>query len=241
MELFDERPYDLVGRHVRLEALEANRHCQQLHEVLSGEPSLKRKSFDPDQVWGFQPEGPFKSSKDMEQSFVFKRAVRSSGFAIVSSLTDSLVGAVHLTKDCPEHLSIQIDPPFLPPEKVGSQEELEACFLLMDRLFAYGYRRIQISVDSQDSQGRKLAAHLGFTFEGIACREMVLKDANRDSSVFGLLNSDWKRGARAALFKKLHGETALRADLANEKQESELDNQKRVLDEQKQEELKKVK
>jgi len=103
----------------------------------------------------------------------------------------------------------------------------------MDRLFAFGYRRIQISIDSQDSVKRKLATRLGFTLEGILYRHLVVKDASRDSNVYSMLNSDWKVGARAALFKKLYGAAALRFDVSNEKKEEEYDEQQRVLAEQK--------
>lgn len=60
---------------------------------------------------------------------------------------------------------------------------------------------------------------------------MVVKEASRDSNVYGLLNSDWKRGARSALFKKLYGAAALRADNQNERTEAEFDEQTRGLKE----------
>ena len=100
---------------------------------------------------------------------------------------------------------------------------MEACYLLLDRLFAYGYRRIQISCDSQDGGSRKFAERLGFTFEGVLFKHLILKDSSRDSNMYGMLNSDWKKGARNALFQKLYGKKALRADLSNEKKEEEWD------------------
>jgi hypothetical protein len=49
------------------------------------------------------------------------------------------------------------------------------------------------------------------TLEGRLYKHMVVKEANRDSHICGLLNSDWQLGARAALFQKLYGAAALTA------------------------------
>jgi RimJ/RimL family protein N-acetyltransferase len=232
-ELFNTHPYDIIGRHVRLGALEAKHHLKDFFNMTSGEVSLQRKSFNPEQVWGFQPEGPFQNEKEMEKSFVFMRKQKEAGFAIINSVTDRLVGVILLTNDNPEHLTIQIEPPIMPPGLDGGQEQFEACFLLMDRLFAYGYRRIQLSIDSQDAENRQLATRLGFTLEGVLSKHLVLKDANRDSNVYGLLNSDWKLGARSALYAKLHGENARKVETANEVKEAEWDEQQRFLAKQK--------
>lgn len=239
-ELYQTRPHDIVGRHVRLEPLQADRHARDLFHLTSGEPRNDHKSYDPQEVWSFQEAGPFESELEMRSSFVFMRKLDEAAFGIVHSVTDRLIGALYLTHDDPTNLAIQLEPPIVPPEGEGKQEQLEACFLLMDRLFAYGYRRIQISIDSQDAVKRKLAARLGFTLEGVLYRHMVVKDSSRDSNVYGMLNSDWKAGARAALFQKLYGAAAQRFDSSNEKKEEEYDEQQRVLAQQKQAEAKKV-
>jgi hypothetical protein len=57
---------------------------------------------------------------------------------------------------------------------------------------------------------------------------MIVKEANRDSVIYGMLNSDWDKGARAFLFKKLHGATAQSADaslIAKEQAVSDQDEQ----------------
>ena len=115
------------------------------------------------------------------------------------------------------------------PKMDGSAEQTEACFLLIDRLFALGYRRIQMSCDSQDGLVRKLALRLGFTLEGTLFKHMILKESSRDSIVYGLLNSDWDKGARFALFRKLHGQGAAKADLQMRKRLEEEDEKQRVL------------
>jgi RimJ/RimL family protein N-acetyltransferase len=229
LELWKTRPADIVGRYVRLEALDAGRHLSELFTLTSGEPGLQNKAFDPEEIWSFQPEGPFASEKEMRESFVFQRLPDEAAFAIVHAVTDRLMGAFLVTNDDPKNLTIQIESPLMQPAYEGCPEQLEAIFLLLDRLYGYGYRRIQISIDSQDVHKRKLATRLGFTLEGLLFKHKIIKESSRDSNIYSMLNSDWNKGARAALFTKLYGALACKVDAANEKKEEELDEQTRQL------------
>ena len=229
---FESRPQDIVGRTVRLEALETEEHVDIVHDITCGAVSLDSKSFDPNKLWAFRSCGPFESADDLAKSEIFARQMNEAAFAIVDNVTESVVGVIILTNDDPKNLTIQLEPPIMKPSCEESEEQMEACFLLMDRLFAHGYRRIQMSVDAQDFASKKLALRLGFTQEGFFPKNMIVKESNRDSWVYGMINTDWKKGARAALFKKLHGTKMQRADAANNVKESELEMQENFLKEQ---------
>jgi len=228
-KLSKERPYDIIGKTVRLEALDVKRHLKDVFRLTSGEPALESKAYDAQEVWGFWEDGPFQNETKLRESFVFQRKQNEAGFAIVNSVTDKTLGVILLRNDDPNNLTIQLEPPIMQPLREGTKEQLESCYMLMDRLFAHGYRRIQISVDSVDADKRKMCTRLGFTLEGLLHKHMVVKEASRDSSIYSMLNSDWKSGARAALFRKLYGAAALNADTINEKAEDEADEQQRGL------------
>jgi len=227
--LFLSRPADIIGRTVRLEALEANRHLDAMYNITSGEASLEDKSYDPNEVWGFLDFGPFSDPQELRKSPVFLRQSDEAAFAIVEGVTDRVIGVIIMSKDDPKNLNLQLELPIVKPSADGTVEQIEACFLLLDRLFALGYRRVQLTCDTQDAAGKKLAGRLGFTQEGMIPKHMVVKEANRDSNIYGMLNSDWDNGARAFLFKKLHGAAMLKVDLANNAKEGELEEQERVL------------
>ena len=210
--LFLDRPNDIIGRVVRLEPLEAKRHLNDFWEITSGHAYKEHKAYNPDEVWGFLDCGPFQTPQQCLESEVFRLEKFQAAFAIVESITDRLLGVIHLTKDDPKNLNIQMELPIMKPSSDVTVEQLEACFLLLDRLFAFGYRRVQICVDTQDVRGKRLPMRLGFTLEGEIPKHMIVKEANRDSFIFGMLNSDWDKGARALLFKKLHGAAAQKAD-----------------------------
>ena len=227
--LFLSRPADLIGRTVRLEALEADRHLDVMYTITSGEANLEDKSYDPNEVWGFLDFGPFSSPEELRKSPVFQRQSDEAAFAMVESVTDRVIGVVIISRDDPKNLNLQLELPIVKPSADGTVEQIEACFLLLDRLFALGYRRVQLTCDTQDAAGKKLAGRLGFTQEGMIPKHMVVKEANRDSNIYGMLNSDWDKGARAFLFKKLHGAAMLKVDAANNAKEGELEEQERVL------------
>lgn len=231
--LYKERPRDIVGKWVRLEPLEPKRHLMAIHAVTDGDPIFLKKAYDPQEVWGFQIEGPFNSVDELHESFVFQHHDNQAAFAILQNLNDRLVGVVMLNNDNPQDLSIQITSPIAGPSSNGSKEQLEACFLLLDRLFANGYRRIEISIDSKDNQGSKLADRLGFTFEGCMLKDKIIKESSRDSNIYGMLNSDWDKGAQKMIYKKLYGAAMMKADTAYNEKEDELDEQQRVLAEDK--------
>jgi RimJ/RimL family protein N-acetyltransferase len=239
--LFDERPYDILGKYVRLEGLDVKRHASDLFQVTAGTAMAGHKSFDPEEIWAFLPEGPFSKTSELEQSFLFRSSsstsshqYHSAAFAVVDMVTDALVGVIRLTHDDPLNLTVQLEPPIVPPQYQGSQKQLEACFLLLDRLVALGYRRVQMSIDSQDVDGQQLAKRLRCPLEGILRKHAVIKDANRDSKIYSLLNSDWKASVRHALFGSLYGANMLAYDQANEAFETEQEEKEEFSQKEKQ-------
>ena len=223
--LFQNRPHDIVGRTVRLEPLEAGRHLNDMWGITSGNAYKEHQAYNPDEVWGFLDFGPFQDPQSLLESGVFQLQRNEAAFAIVESVTDRLLGVIHLTRDDPKNLNIQMELPIVKPSSDGTVEQLEACFLLLDRLFAFGYRRVQMCIDTQDVRGKRLPGRLGFTQEGQIPKHMIVKEANRDSLIYGMLNSDWDKGARSFLFKKLHGAAMQKVDAANTSKEEEAEDQ----------------
>ena len=212
--LYHNHPHAIIGRTCRLEPLDGTKHLNELYAITSGNAYKEHKLYDPAEVWGFLDYGPFDTAQSMIDSEVFQLEKNASAFAILELITDRLLGVIHLSNDDPKNLKVQMELPIVKPSSDGTTEKMEACFLLLDRLFAHGYRRVQMCVDTQDVRGKRLCSLLGFTKEGHIPKHMIVKDANRDSLIYGMLNSDWDKGARTFLFKKLHGMAAQKADAA---------------------------
>jgi RimJ/RimL family protein N-acetyltransferase len=233
--LFTERPADIVGRSCRLEVLQTDdRHLPQLYQLTSGEATGTEPSYDPNMVWAFMDYGPFETEQEIGASPLFQSQSQpgKSAFAIIEAVTQRLCGVIVLANDDPANLSVELDFTLVKPSARGTQEEIEACFLLIDKLFALGYRRIVMAVDVADTVQRKLPGKLCFTQEAVLPKHRIVKDSNRDSVIYGLLNSDWTGGARDILFENLHGAAALKCDLFKESQEATLEVQQTKLKEQ---------
>lgn len=224
-KLFIDRPYDLVGRTIRLEPLQADRHAKGLYKVTSGEQyDTDEMQYNPSLIWAFLDCGPFQDERQMEQCpELFHRSDGEAAFCIIDSSLNTPCGIIIVTNDDPKNLTIDIEPPIVKLNARGTEKEMEAVFLIMDRLFALGYRRIQMLTDALDYEAKKLPAKMGFTQEAILVKHRIIKASSRDSTVFGMLNSDWDKGARSLVFGKLHGKAALKVETQKEKGESQLE------------------
>ncbi|MBA3301035.1 MAG: GNAT family N-acetyltransferase, partial [Thermoleophilaceae bacterium] len=77
----------------------------------------------------------------------------------------------------------------------------EAVFLLAKHAFEdLGNRRLEWKTDARNERSRRAALRFGFTFEGIFRQHMVVKDENRDTAWFSMLDSEWP--AVRAAFKE---------------------------------------
>ena len=269
-DIFIHRPGDIIGSYIRLEPLQRNsdsddndtqHHDNEIfHSTCTGEPTMEcLKAYNPFDVWCFHNDGPFQTVEELRQSdYVFplsnQNHSNTAAFLIRQNVTNHFVGIIMLLNDEPEHLSVQLQIPFMAPkyQSSTSKECMEGYFLIIDRLFAYGYRRICMMIDTQDIQSIQFIHRMGFTYEGCLYKHRIVKDANRNSNMYAILNSDWKQsnitatssaakgssisftGARAALFQKLYGATKFRADQSNERYEAELEQQTLGLLQQKQ-------
>ena len=77
----------------------------------------------------------------------------------------------------------------------------EAQFLFMQYAFdKLGYRRYEWKCNALNAPSRRAALRFGFTFEGIFRQHMIVKDRNRDTAWFSMLDSEWP--ARKASFER---------------------------------------
>lgn len=97
-----------------------------------------------------------------------------------------------LSDHSPRDLRIAIDSLWLAPAFQGTPVLMESVLLLLTHLFEdVGYRRVEWKCDGHNVRARRAAHSLGFTFEGVLRKHMVVKMCNRDSVVFAAINSEW--------------------------------------------------
>ena len=159
---------------------------------------------------------------------------RSSSWAVVDKRTQMVIGVICLTNDDARNLTVEVGNVVTHVSYSSSVQLLEAMFLLMDRLFALGVRRIGAECDELDFERKKLLGGnggLGFEFEGIARKAGIRLGSNFDAVKFSFVNSDWEEGGRNRLYLKLWGAKAVSVEERWRREEKEEERKKLVREE----------
>jgi RimJ/RimL family protein N-acetyltransferase len=180
----------LQGRLVRLEPVEPERHAADLYAAgRAGDPEL----------WTYLGYGPFADEAAMRAHLAAQAASRDPLFlAVVDEATGRARGVVSYLRMEPEHGVIEIGHIWFGAELQRTPQATETIYLLARHAFEdLGNRRLEWKCDAANARSRRAAARFGFTFEGVFRQHMIVKDRNRDTAWFSMLDAEWP-GARAA-------------------------------------------
>ena len=113
------------------------------------------------------------------------------------------------------HRRIEIGHIWYAPSAQRTEANTETAYLMMREAFdALGYRRVEWKCDALNERSRAAALRLGFTFEGVFRKHMIVRGRSRDSAWFSLLEDEWP-AARLALERWLGSDARGRASLAS--------------------------
>jgi RimJ/RimL family protein N-acetyltransferase len=173
----------LRGRHVILEPLDAGRHAEALWQAVRGH----------DELWTWMPDGPFSSEDAFHRAIEQKQAAAGVAFlALVPASTGSAAGYASYMRMEPAHGVVEVGNILLSPGLQRTPAATEAMYLMARHVFdQLGYRRYEWKCNVENHPSRRAALRLGFTFEGIFRQHMVIKDRNRDTAWFAMLDHEW--------------------------------------------------
>lgn len=178
------RPLTLRGQYVTLEPLDADRHTPALWEAVRGH----------DELWAWMSDGPFGSEADLYQAIAAKQASSSAVFLAIipEGHAPAAAGYASFLRMEPAHGVIEVGNILLAPQLQRTRAATEAMYLMGRHIFDdLGYRRYEWKCNALNEPSRRAALRLGFSFEGIFRQHMVIKDHNRDTAWFAMLNSEW--------------------------------------------------
>ena len=135
---------------------------------------------------------------------VFTRHQRTRTDAVdgrmyVAMLLDgTIVGQLSLMACRPQHLVVEIGYVAITPAFQGTPVTSEATYLLLRHAFDLGFRRVEWKCDSNNARSRAAALRIGFTFEGVFRRHMVMAGLgivprNRDTWWASVVDEEWPR------------------------------------------------
>lgn len=175
----------ILGRRCRLEALDADRHAEALHEAYVADRDGAN--------WTYLPYGPFANASDYQG---FLRVMLGLDdtlfFAVIDSVKETPIGVASYLRAAPAMGAIEVGHLSHAPALQKTPTSTEAMFLMMKRVFEdWGYRRYEWKCDSLNGPSRAAAQRLGFRFEGLFRQHVVFKGRNRDTAWFSMTDGEW--------------------------------------------------
>jgi RimJ/RimL family protein N-acetyltransferase len=200
----------LEGRFVALEPLEPPRHAEPLWRAAhDGTPEAKR-------LWTYMPYGPFASVPEIRS---WLEGVAGSTdpmfFTVLAGEERVPIGMASYLNVDTSMRHIELGHIWFAPRAQRSEANTETAYLMMREAFErLGYRRVEWKCDALNARSRAAAVRLGFTFEGVFRRHMIVKSRNRDTAWFSVIEAEWP-GVRSALERWLASEPGARPSLAS--------------------------
>ena len=176
----------LVGATVRLEPIDPANHAAGLfaasHEIDGGKA-----------VFRYLPYGPFAGVDDFKPWLEQCASSNDPLFvAILEGETAVPKGMASFMRMAPEHGVIEIGHIWFAPSIQRTRQATEAIYLMTRYAFDdLGYRRLEWKCDAQNEPSRRAAERFGFKFEGVFRQHLVVKDRNRDTAWFSILDGEW--------------------------------------------------
>lgn len=173
----------MKGRTVTLEPLDAQRHASALWQAVRGR----------DDLWAWMGDGPYANEQEFAQGLQRKQnAADMIFFAIVPRGLGRVAGYASYLRMEPAHGVIEVGNILMSPALQRTTAATEAMYLMARHVFDdLGYRRYEWKCNALNEPSRKAALRYGFSFEGIFRQHMVVKDRNRDTAWFAVLDSEW--------------------------------------------------
>lgn len=181
-------PVPLRGHAVCVEPLDLAAHARDLfHAGHDGEAART--------VWAFLPYGPFENERGFAE---WLRACAMFNdplfFAIRDTASGKASGMASYLNVRPSDGVIEMGHIWFAPALRHSKAATEALFLLMRQVFdQLGYRRLEWKCNALNGPSRRAALRLGFRFEGIFYRHMIVKGCNRDTAWYSIIDEEWPR------------------------------------------------
>jgi len=173
------------GRLASLEAVDPERHAEGLYRAgHEGDAAAA--------IWIYLSYGPFADTAAYGRWLADAAGSLDPVFYAIVLEDGGAAGILSYLNIHPKNASIEIGHIWLAPFLQRTPAATEALYLSMRHAFEeLGYRRLEWKCDAANAKSRAAALRLGFAFEGIFYRHMIVRGRNRDTAWFSLLAEEW--------------------------------------------------
>lgn len=171
-------------------------------------------------LWTWMPYGPFRDAAAMAQWLAGQAATSDPLFRVVAAVGDGApLGMASYLNVAAADRRLELGHIWYGPAAQRSAVNTETIYLMLRESFdRLGARRVEWKCDALNRRSRAAALRLGFRFEGVFRKHMIVKGRNRDTAWYALVDDDWP-AVRANMERWLYGDepglslTALNAPL----------------------------
>ena len=176
-------PEELTGKRVKLLPLRAD-HADELFKSIGGGHNAM--------MYAYMFYGPFSEIQPFREQIAKFASSKDPQFYVISDLkSGQLLGYASFLRIEPTHRVIEIGHVMYSPILQRTVAATELQYLLAGKAFKDGYRRLEWKCDSNNLASKRAAIRLGYTFEGVFRKHMIVKGRNRDSAWFSITDDEW--------------------------------------------------
>ncbi len=181
-----------TGTYVTIRPLDAERDVEHLYAA--GHASSTHLY-----TWQYLPYGPFLNVDSFYQWLIQQQASRDPLFhTVFENATGRAVGMTSIMSIVAQSGRAELGHIWYDVDIQRSACTSEATHLLLYYLFdTLGYRRVEWKCDNRNIRSKSAAARFGFRFEGLFRQHLIVKNQNRDTAWFAMIDSDWTQIQRA--------------------------------------------
>ncbi len=176
----------LDGAHIRLTPLSGIGDISaELYSCSHGEGARS--------LWTYMAYGPFEDVRAMAEWLEAQaRGEDPLFYAVFDRGQGRHVGMASFVNIAPESRRLEIGHIWLAPEVHRTKVATELSYLMLRHGFEdLAMRRIEWKCDFLNAASRRAALRLGFEFEGIFRKHLIVKGRNRDTAWYSMLDDDW--------------------------------------------------
>lgn len=175
-----DAPERIAGDHAVLERLRADRHADDLARAFAGDAD----------AWRYMPYGPFADAAAYHDWAEGAEAAADPYFYAIGA-GGTWVGTGAIMRVDRANGVAEIGHLAFSSALRRSVVATETFHLMLDLLFAAGFRRVEWKCDAGNAASLRAAKRLGFVAEGVFRQHLVVKGANRDTAWFSILDREW--------------------------------------------------
>lgn len=178
----------LDGHYCRLEPLDVARHLDDIWAANAGH----------DHIWDWLPTPP-PADKEAYRALLVSMVGQAGivPLAVIDKADGKAKGHLWIMEIRPAHGVFEVGWITYSPSLQKTRVATEAIHLVGDYGFSLGYRRYEWKCNDLNEPSKRAARRFGFTYEGLFRQHMVVKDKNRDTAWFSILDSEWPACSKA--------------------------------------------